>query len=83
MMLTHFIQCHISIPPGNIRKPLVFWRFQGVWKCDTGLKWVNRAAVNISALSFLKNYKYEYLTRKEISSDQSRIIEKARLRNKN
>ena len=20
---------------------LVFWRFQGVWKCDTGLKWVN------------------------------------------
>ena len=22
-------------------KPKVFWRFQGVYKCDTGLKWVN------------------------------------------
>ena len=33
--------CHISIPPENVRKPKVFLRFQGVYKCDTGLKWVN------------------------------------------
>ena len=24
------VQCHISVPPENVRKPLVFWRFQGV-----------------------------------------------------
>ena len=43
---THFFkpilaQCHVSISPENVRKPLVFSRFQGVQKYDTGLKWVN------------------------------------------
>ena len=33
------VQCHISVPPENVRKHLVFGRFQGVSKCDTGLKW--------------------------------------------
>ena len=26
-------------------KPKVFWRFQGVQKCDTGLKWVNSVLI--------------------------------------
>ena len=30
------------IPPENVRKPMVFWRFQGVQKWNIGLKWVNR-----------------------------------------
>ena len=31
LLLTHISrQCHISIPPENVRKPIVFWRFQGV-----------------------------------------------------
>ena len=24
------VQCHIYIPPENVREPLVFWRFLGV-----------------------------------------------------
>ena len=24
------VQCHISIPPENVKKPMVFWRFQGI-----------------------------------------------------
>ena len=36
------VQCHISIPPENVKKPLVFWRFQRVYKCDTGLKLVKK-----------------------------------------
>ena len=34
-------QCAISVPPENIRKTCVFWRFIGVQKWDIGLKWVN------------------------------------------
>ena len=30
------------IPPENIRKPLVFWCFQGVSNEISGMKWVNR-----------------------------------------
>ena len=26
------VQCSISIPPENVRKPKVFWRFQGLYK---------------------------------------------------
>ena len=33
-------QCSISIPPENVRKPLVFWRFQRIKKWNTGLKWI-------------------------------------------
>ena len=43
-ILTHSIrlaQRGISIPPENIRKPKVFWRFQGVQKWSTELKWFN------------------------------------------
>ena len=48
--LIHFSPVYISIPPENFRKPLVFWRFQGVKKCDTGLKWVNAELNNVSGL---------------------------------
>ena len=34
-------KCFISIPPENIRKPLVFWCVQGVSKESSGMKWVN------------------------------------------
>ena len=43
-ILTHSIrlaQRGISIPPENIRKPKVFWRFHGVQKWSTELKWFN------------------------------------------
>ena len=30
-------QCSISIPPENVRKPEVFWCFQGVHKLNIGL----------------------------------------------
>ena len=36
---THLVQCHISIPPENV-------------KCDTGLKWVNQLT-NTHARSFI------------------------------
>ena len=36
-----FNQCSASIPPENIRKPEVFWCFQGVQKWYIGWKWVN------------------------------------------
>ena len=34
-------QWSLSIPPENIRKPLVFWCFQGISKENSGMKWVN------------------------------------------
>ena len=39
-----FVSCHWSllVPPENIRKPLVFWWFQGVSKEISGMKWVNQ-----------------------------------------
>ena len=51
LQLTHFSPVshfYTSPPPPppqkkkkNVRKLLVFRRFQGVCKCDAGLKWVN------------------------------------------
>ena len=38
-------QCFISIPPENFRKQKVFWRFQGVWKGNIELKWINDAFI--------------------------------------
>ena len=32
----------LSIPPENIRKPLILLCFQGVWKETSGMKWVER-----------------------------------------
>ena len=40
MLLTHFSPVSHFYTPW---KPLVFWRFQGVQKYDTGLKWVKYA----------------------------------------
>ena len=36
-----FKKCPIFIPPENIRKPELFWCFQGVYKWNIGWKWVN------------------------------------------
>ena len=33
-------QCSISIPPENVRKPLVLWHFQGVKERNIGMRWV-------------------------------------------
>ena len=33
-----FNQCCISISPENVKKPLVFLRFQGILKWNTGMK---------------------------------------------
>ena len=41
--ITHFTSLSISVPFGNIKKPLVFWRFQEVWKWSIGVKWVNKS----------------------------------------
>ena len=32
-------------PPENIRKPLVFWCFQGVSKELSGMKWVKKSLI--------------------------------------
>ena len=40
-ILIHFIpMLHIYIPPENVRKPNVFWRFQGVYNWNISLKFV-------------------------------------------
>ena len=39
--LTDLCNWSLCIPPENIRKPLVFWCFQVVWKESSGMKWVN------------------------------------------
>ena len=41
MILTHFMSRPLSMPPENITKPLVL-RFQGVWKENSGMKWVKK-----------------------------------------
>ena len=33
-------QCSISTPPENVRKPLAFRSFQGLYKWNSGVKWV-------------------------------------------
>ena len=38
---THFSSSYISILPEKLRKDLVFSRFQGVWKWNTGIKTVD------------------------------------------
>ena len=37
------ISCHcsLSIPPENIRKPEIFWCFQGAQKENSDMKWIN------------------------------------------
>ena len=37
----------LSISPTNIKKPLVFWCFQGVEKEISGMKWVNTIIIVI------------------------------------
>ena len=48
--LTHFSPVSHFYTPWKRQKNLVFWRFQGVKKCDTGLKWLK-----ISPTSFLRS----------------------------
>ena len=38
----------LLIPPENIRKPVVFWCFQGVSKEISGMKWVKQNIVKIA-----------------------------------
>ena len=49
-------KCHISIPLENVSKPKVFWRFQGVYKCYTGLKWVKFMRGNFIWKSLKKRF---------------------------
>ena len=60
----------ISISPENVRKPLVFWRFQGVEKFDTGLKWVNssKAPYHITLNSLCNLFYPTIFQHSEISS---------------
>ena len=46
-------QCSLSIPPENVWKPNVFWRFQGVYKGSIDLKWVNRFKVSYFFVSLV------------------------------
>ena len=50
--LTHFSAVSHFLPPH------VFWRFQGVYKCDTGLKWVKRSVHSLENIgsAWLKVY---------------------------
>ena len=55
-------QSIISIPPENVSKLEVFWRFQGVLKCSmdlNGLKTYTRALT--SSKRFLKTFNFIYL----------------------
>ena len=64
----YLISCHWSllIPPANIRKPQVFWWFQGVSKEISGMKWVNHFNVDIMRKIhiYLKNFSLTHRTRK-------------------
>ena len=53
------ISCHWSlwIPPENIRKPQVFWCFQGLSKEISGMKWVNLVLIELSSPEFLPFYR--------------------------
>ena len=44
MFLTHFSPVPHFYTPWKRQKTFVFWRFQGIQKCDTGLKWVKGTA---------------------------------------
>ena len=44
--LTHFSSVQHFYIPENVRKPLVFWCFQGVQKCNTGLNGLNNRTVS-------------------------------------
>ena len=59
-MLAHFVPWSLSILPENIRKPLVFWCFQGVQKETNGMKWSNMSEAYLepcqtSMFYFFKN----------------------------
>ena len=44
--------------PRNIRKLQVFWRFQGVYKWNIGLKWVNNGkCMKFKCATFNKSYR--------------------------
>ena len=43
---------HLFIPPENTRKQKVFTCFQGVWKCNIGVKWVNSFYIKLTISSF-------------------------------
>ena len=51
--LTHSRPVFKFITPWNARKSEVFWYFQGVWKWNIGLKWVNKDDPEATAT---KNY---------------------------
>ena len=40
-LLPIFTKSFISIPPENVKKSKIYWRFQGLYKWKIGLKWDN------------------------------------------
>lgn len=49
--LVSCLKCSISIPPVDVRKPLVFSLFQGVWKENISVKWVKEKNTKHQALT--------------------------------
>ena len=68
LMYNHhqLISCYwsISIPIENIKKPLFFWCFQGIWKETSGMKWVKGCVRYIFARLFCIS-KWEHLWNKK------------------
>ena len=58
-VLTYFWSMFQFYTPGNTRKPLVFWCFQGVWNENIGQKWVNLARTNF-VLTCQDNANFRY-----------------------
>ena len=61
VLLTHFTAPFLYIPPENIRKPEIFWCFQGVQKETPGMKWVKALTIIKSLFMILSNTNHIFL----------------------
>ena len=58
-----------SCTPWKRQKTQVFWRFQGVQKCNIGRIWVNQNHMTITSKS-VKTAKLDY----KVSSDKHQVV---------
>ena len=56
----------------NVRKPLVFWRFQRVWKYDTGLKWVKAGMSEKDGLKWIITMIFSQISLKLVGQNKTR-----------
>ena len=56
----------------NVRKPLVFWRFQRVWKYGTGLKWVKADMSEKDGLKWIITMIFSQISLKLVGQNKTR-----------